>query len=330
MKTILVAGGAGYIGSHMVYCLIEKGYDVVVADNLSTGFHDAIHKDARFYKGDTRDRSFLENMFTQESIDAVIHMDAFSIVPESMKDPLKYFDNNLIGVIVLLEEMEKFNIHKIVFSTTAAVYGNPKNIPISEDDEKNPINPYGESKLMMESIMKWVDEAFGIKYVALRYFNAAGAHPSGLIGEAHANETHLIPNIMKVALDPTKEFQIFGDDYGTPDGTNIRDYVHILDLAEAHVLALQYIENGGKSDSFNLGSNQGFSVKEIFDETSNIVGKAIPYKISNRRDGDPDILIADSSKARSVLGWHPDYENVHDIIQTAWNWHSKHPHGYGK
>jgi len=328
MKTILVAGGAGYIGSHMVYRLIEKGYDVVVADNLSTGFRQAVHPQARFYQGDTRNREFLRTLFQKESIDAVIHMDAFSIVPESMEDPLKYFDNNVIGVITLLEVMQEFKIDKIIFSTTASVYGAPEQVPITEDAKKLPINPYGESKLMMERIMHWVDQSSDIKYVALRYFNAAGAHPNGLIGEAHAKETHLIPNILKAALDSSLTFNIFGDDYNTPDGTNVRDYVHILDLADAHILALKYLEDGGNSTAFNLGSSQGYSVKEILEEARNVTGKKIAAQVSPRRLGDPDILVADSSKARHILGWQPQYENVHDIIATAWSWHRQHPNGY--
>ena len=330
MKKILVAGGAGYIGSHMVYYLIDKGYDVVVADNLSTGFKEAVHPQAKFYKGDTRDKKFLRDLFKKEKIDAVIHMDAFSIVPESVEDPLKYFDNNVIGVISLLEVMNEFNVRYMVFSTTAAVYGNPTRIPIHEDDPKNPINPYGESKLMMEKIMKWADKAYGIKYVALRYFNAAGAHPNGKIGEAHAKETHLIPNIMKAALHQNGEFHIFGDDYNTPDGTNVRDYVHILDLAQAHVQALEYMEKNNKSNVFNLGSSQGFSVKEILNTTEKVTKQNIKTVVSPRRAGDPDTLIADSQKAREILGWKPHYDNVDDIIDTAWNWHKNHINGYQK
>ena len=330
MKKILVAGGAGYIGSHMVYYLIDKGYDVVVADNLPTGFKEAVHPQAKFYKGDTRDKKFLRDLFKKEKIDAVIHMDAFSIVPESVEDPLKYFDNNVIGVISLLEVMNEFNVRYMVFSTTAAVYGNPTRIPIHEDDPKNPINPYGESKLMMEKIMKWADKAYGIKYVALRYFNAAGAHPNGKIGEAHAKETHLIPNIMKAALHQNGEFHIFGDDYNTPDGTNVRDYVHILDLAQAHVQALEYMEKNNKSNVFNLGSSQGFSVKEILNTTEKVTKQNIKTVVSPRRAGDPDTLIADSQKAREILGWKPHYDNVDDIIDTAWNWHKNHINGYQK
>lgn len=328
-KTIMVAGGAGYIGSHMVYDLIQQGYDVVVVDNLSTGHRQAVMEPARFYEGDTRDRDFMRQVFTQEpNVDTVIHMDAFSIVPESVADPLKYFDNNVIGVIALLEVMKEFNVNKIVFSSTAATYGNPEKTPIEEADRKDPINPYGESKLMMEKIMRWVDQAYGIKFVALRYFNACGAHPKGLIGEAHTHETHLIPNILRVALGQSDTFHIFGDDYNTPDGTNVRDYVHILDLADAHILAMKYLDAGNPSDVFNLGSSTGFSVKQILEEARKVTGKEIPADVSARRAGDPDILVADSSKAREVLGWKPKYDNVHDIIQTAWTWHSKHPNGY--
>lgn len=328
MKTVMVAGGAGDIGSHMVYRLLEKGYDVVVVDNLSTGHVEAIDKKARFYQGDTRDKDFMDKVFSKENVDTVIHMDAYSIVPESVKDPLKYFDNNLIGVINLLEEMDKHHVDKIIFSTTAAVYGNPERTPILESDRKDPINPYGDSKLMMERIMKWVSNATNIKYVALRYFNAAGAHPEGIIGEAHDNETHLIPNILKVALGKQDMFHIYGNDYNTPDGTNIRDYVHILDLADVHILAMKYLEEGNESAAFNLGSSTGFSVKEILEEAKKVTGMDIPTVISPRRGGDPDILVADSSNARKVLGWKPQYENVHDIIQTAWTWHQKHPNGY--
>lgn len=328
-KTVMVAGGAGYIGSHMVYDLIQKGYDVVVVDNLSTGHKAAIDKKARFYEGDTRDRNFMRSVFKQEpNVDTVIHMDAFSIVPESVEDPLKYFDNNLIGVIALLEVMKEFGVKKIVFSSTAATYGNPERTPIEEDDRKEPINPYGESKLMMEKIMHWVDQAYGIKFIALRYFNACGAQPDGLIGEDHTHETHLIPNIMKVALGQSKMFHIFGDDYNTPDGTNVRDYVHVMDLADAHILAIKYLEAGNESNAFNLGSSTGFSNKQMLEAAREVTGKPIPAKIAPRRPGDPDSLVAASDKARNVLGWDPKYDDVHDIIATAWKWHSTHPKGY--
>lgn len=327
-KTVMVAGGAGYIGSHMVHQLIEQGYDVVVVDNLSTGHPKAINPKARFYKGDTRDANFLSPVLDKEDIDTIIHMDAFSIVPESVKDPLKYFDNNVIGMIRLLEAMQKHGVKRIIFSSTAAVFGNPERIPIKDGDRKDPINPYGESKLMMEKIMKWVDKAYGIKFVALRYFNAAGALADGSIGEDHHPETHLIPIILNTAIGQQKTLKIYGDDYDTPDGTNIRDYVHIVDLADAHILAMKYLQAGNDSASFNLGSSTGFSVKQIVDTARKVTGKEIPAEIAPRRGGDPDKLVADSTKAREVLGWKPKYDNVEDIIQTAWNWKQKHPLGY--
>lgn len=325
---VLVAGGAGYIGSHMVDSLINDGYDVVVADNLSTGHRKAVNKNARFYLGDTRDREFLDDLFAKENIDAVIHMDAFSLVAESMKDPLKYFDNNVVGMIALLESMQKANIKYIVFSSTAATYGNPERIPIYEQDHKEPINPYGESKLMMEKIMRWVDEAYGIKFVALRYFNAAGAKADGSIGEDHHPETHLIPMVLKVAAGQQETMKIFGDDYDTLDGTNVRDYIHILDLADAHILAMNYLKAGNPSDIFNLGSSTGFSNKQIVEAARKVTGKPIPTEIAARRPGDPDTLVANSDRAREILSWQPKYDNVEDIIETAWSWKTKHPNGY--
>lgn len=326
--SILVCGGAGYIGSHMVKRLVEQGQDVVVADNLSTGHKKAINPKAKLYQGDIRDRAFLDQIFINEDITAVVHFAAFSIVPESMSEPLKYFDNNTGGMITLLEAMRDFGVKYIVFSSTAATYGVPEHMPIKETDPQNPINPYGLSKLMMEHMMAWADQAYGIKFVALRYFNVAGAAPDGTIGEDHGPETHLVPIILQVAQGKRKELSIFGDDYDTPDGTNVRDYVHILDLADAHILAMKYLDAGNKSDAFNLGSSTGFSVKQILEETRKVTGKEIPADVAPRRAGDPDILVADSTKARKVLGWKPKYDNVHDIIQTAWTWHSKHPHGY--
>lgn len=326
---ILVAGGAGYIGSHMVDRLIEKGQDVVVVDNLSTGHKAAIHEKARFYQGDTRDKAFLTSVFEKEKIDGVIHMDAFSLVGESMTDPLKYFDNNIYGMIVLLEVMKEQGVKYMVFSSTAATYGEPENELIAESDKQEPINPYGESKLAMERMIRWADEAYGIKFVALRYFNAAGAKADGSIGEDHHPETHLIPIILQVAAGQRDELQIFGDDYKTPDGTNVRDYVHVLDLADAHILALEYLQAGNPSQAFNLGSSTGFSNKQMLEAARKVTGKAIPAKIAPRRGGDPDSLVADSQKARKVLGWQPQYDDVEDIIRTAWAWKQSHPQGYG-
>lgn len=325
---ILVAGGAGYIGSHMVKDLVEHGQEVVVADNLSTGHRDAINPNAKFYEGDIRDRKFLDKIFDNEDIEAVVHFAAFSIVPESMSKPLKYFDNNTGGMITLLEAMRDHNIKYIVFSSTAATYGVPEHMPIKETDPQNPINPYGLSKLMMEKMMHWADKAYGIKFVALRYFNVAGAAPDGTIGEDHGPETHLVPIILQVAQGNRKELSIFGDDYNTPDGTNVRDYVHVMDLADAHILAIKYLEAGNESNAFNLGSSTGFSNKQILEAAREVTGEPIPAKIAPRRPGDPDSLVAASDKARNVLGWDPKYDDVHDIIATAWKWHSTHPKGY--
>ena len=326
--SILVCGGAGYIGSHMVKRLVEQGQDVVVADNLSTGHKKAINPKAKFYQGDIRDRAFLDRIFINEDITAVVHFAAFSIVPESMSEPLKYFDNNTGGMITLLEAMRDFGVKYIVFSSTAATYGVPEHMPIKETDPQNPINPYGLSKLMMEHMMAWADQAYGIKFVALRYFNVAGAALDGTIGEDHGPETHLVPIILQVAQGKRKELSIFGDDYDTPDGTNVRDYVHVMDLADAHILALKYLKENNKSNAFNLGSSTGFSNKQMLEAAREVTGKEIHAKIADRRPGDPDSLIAASDKARSVLGWKPQFDDVHDIIATAWKWHSTHPKGY--
>ncbi|CAJ1229182.1 UDP-glucose 4-epimerase GalE [Levilactobacillus zymae] len=326
--TVLVLGGAGYIGSHAVDRLVEKGYDVAVVDNLVTGHRAAVNPKARFYQGDVRDQDFLNDVFDKEDIEGVIHFAAFSVVPESMKKPLKYFDNNTAGMVSLLEVMNKHNVKRIVFSSTAATYGEPKQIPIKETDPQVPTNPYGESKLMMEKIMKWSDEAYGIKFVALRYFNVAGAKPDGSIGEDHHPETHLVPIILEVAAGERKELSIFGDDYPTKDGTNVRDYVHVVDLADAHILALEYLKAGHDSNAFNLGSSTGFSNKEMLEAARKVTGKEIPAKMAPRRAGDPSTLIAASDKARDVLNWQPQYDNVEDIIRTAWNWKQSHPEGY--
>ncbi len=278
---ILVAGGAGYIGSHMVKRLVEAGEDVVVADNLSTGHKKAINPGAKFYYGDIRDRAFLDRIFVNEDITAVVHFAAFSIVPESMKEPLKYFDNNTSGMVTLLEAMHDFGVKYIVFSSTAATYGTPETMPIKETDPQKPINPYGLSKLMMEQMMAWADQAYGIKFVALRYFNVAGAAPDGTIGEDHGPETHLVPIIMQVAQGKRDELSIFGDDYNTPDGTNVRDYVHVMDLADAHILAVKYLKAGNPSNAFNLGSSTGFSNKEMLEAAREVTGKPIPAKIAH-------------------------------------------------
>ena len=327
--SVLVLGGAGYIGSHTVYELVDKGEDVVIVDNLETGHIEAVHPKARFYQGDIRDRSFLDSVFEKENIHAVIHFAANSLVGESMVNPLKYYDNNVYGTKVLLESMLAHDVKKIVFSSTAATYGEPENIPILENDPTSPTNTYGETKLAMEKMMKWTDRAHGLKYVALRYFNACGAHESGAIGEAHSPETHLIPLILQVPLKQREYISIFGDDYDTKDGTCIRDYIHVTDLAQAHILAVKYLMEGGESNTFNLGNGVGFTVKEEVETARSVTGDVIEAKVEGRRAGDPAQLIASSDKAKEVLGWKPEHADLKEIIASAWKWHSTHPAGYG-
>ena len=328
--SILVTGGAGYIGSHTVYKLIEEGRDVVIIDNLETGYIEAVHPKAKFYKGDIRDKDFLNGVFSKENIEAVIHFAANSLVGESMKNPLKYYDNNLYGTKVLLSSMIENNIYKIVFSSTAATYGEPEKFPIEETDKTEPTNTYGETKLAMEKMFKWTEVAHGLKYVSLRYFNACGAHESGKIGEAHNPETHLIPLILQVPNGKREHISIFGDDYNTEDGTCIRDYIHVTDLAEAHILAVDYLLKGNKSDIFNLGNGKGFSVKQVIDVARKVTKSDIPEVIAGRREGDPEILIASSDKAKNILGWNPKHDSLEEIISSAWNWHKNHPNGYEK
>lgn len=326
--SILVLGGAGYVGSHAVYQLIDAGNDVVVVDNLQQGHEEAVHPNATFYKGDIRDRTFLQSVFEKETIDAVIHFAANSLVGVSMETPLEYYDNNVFGTQVVLEMMKANNVKYIVFSSTAATYGEPLQVPITEDMPTVPTNTYGETKLAMEKMMKWTEIAHGIKYVSLRYFNVAGARTTGEIGEDHNPETHLIPVVLQAALGKREFITIFGEDYDTPDGTCIRDYVHVEDLIDAHILALNYLQNGGESNIFNLGSNSGFSVKEIVETAKEITQREIPVKIGERRAGDPSTLIASSTKAKEVLGWEPKRTAIQDIIKDAWNWHVNHPNGY--
>ena len=327
---ILVLGGAGHIGSHMVDRLVEAGQEkVVVVDNLVTGHRAAVHPDAVFYEGDLADQDFMRKVFKENpDVDAVIHFAAYSLVAEFMEKPLKYFDNNTSGMVKLLEVMNECGVKYIIFSSTAATYGIPEEIPILETTPQNPINPYGESKLMMETIMKWSDQAYGIKYVPLRYFNVAGVKPDGSIGEDRGPETHLLPIILQVAQGVREKIIIFGDDYNTPDGTNVRDYVHPFDLADAHLLAMEYLRKGNESTAFNLGSSTGFSNLQILEAARKVTGKEIPAEKAGRRPGDPDTLIASSEKARTVLGWKPQFDNVEKIIESAWVWHSSHPKGY--
>lgn len=325
---ILVLGGAGYIGSHTALELVKAGNEVIVADNLSTGYRKAVPEKAEFYEGDLHDFDFLDNLLSKEKPDAVIHFAAFSLVGESVANPLKYYDNNLCGTKVLLEAMVKNHVDKIVFSSTAATYGEPKNIPILESDPTCPTNPYGETKLAMEKMFKWTANAHGLRYVSMRYFNACGANESGTIGEAHDPESHLIPLILQVPNGQREGISIYGTDYDTPDGTCIRDYIHVTDLAQTHILAVKYLMKGGESDIFNLGNGVGYSVREVIEAARKVTGHPIPATETPRRAGDPARLVASSEKAKKILGWKPVHNSLEEIIASAWNWHKNHPHGY--
>jgi len=326
-KKILVTGGAGYIGSHAVKALCDAGYDVVVLDNLSKGYKAAIDNRAKFVNSDLIDFDILVDFFKVESFDAVMHFAGSIEVGLSMKEPLAFFQNNVMNGQNLLEAMRGSGCNKIIFSSTAAVYGNPDIVPIKEDSKLDPTNYYGVTKLLFEDILRKYDEFYGFNYVVLRYFNAAGADVSGDIGEAHVPETHLIPRVFG-AIAGTMELKIFGTDYDTKDGTCIRDYIHVTDLVDAHVLALNYLFNGGNSEVMNLGNGNGFSVKEIVESAEKVVGKKAPYEEVTRREGDPPMLVADSSKAREVLGWTPRFTNLDDILSSAWKWHESHLDGY--
>ena len=325
---ILVLGGAGYIGSHTVYELVDAGYEVIVIDNLLTGFKEAVHPQAKFYEGDIRDKIFLDNILSKEKIDGVIHFAASSQVGESMKNPLKYYNNNLCGTEVLLESMVEHGIDKIVFSSTAATYGEPESIPILETARTLPTNCYGETKLSMEKMFKWISKAHNLRYVSLRYFNACGAHPNGKIGEAHNPETHLIPLVLQVPNGKREYISVFGNDYDTKDGTCVIDYIHVNDLSQAHILAMEYLSKGGEINIFNLGNGVGFTVKEVIETARKVTNHTIPIREEERRAGDPSVLIASSEKARKVLGWKPQYADLETIISTAWKWHVNHPDGY--
>lgn len=327
---ILVFGGAGYIGSHTALELVRAGEQVIIADNLVTGHRQAIPEGVTFYEGDLHDRAFLDRVFQTEQIDAVIHFAAFSLVGESVTNPLKYYDNNLCGTKVLLDAMVANHVDKIVFSSTAATYGEPENIPILETDRTCPTNPYGETKLAMEKMFHWTGLAHSMRYVSLRYFNACGADASGTIGEDHNPESHLIPLILQVPNGKRETVSIFGTDYDTPDGTCIRDYIHVTDLAQAHILAVQYLANGGESDIFNLGNGVGYSVREVIETARKVTGHPIPAVETPRRAGDPARLVASSEKARRVLGWNPVHNSLEEIIASAWNWHHNHPNGFAQ
>ncbi len=321
---ILVTGGAGYIGSACTEYLLDNGHEVTVFDSLVTGHRDAVDPRAEFIHGDLADRELIMGTLKAGGFKGVMHFAAFSLVGESMEDPGKYFRNNLGSGINLLDGAARFGVESFVFSSTCATYGEPTQIPIPETEKQKPINPYGESKLMFEKALKWYKELFGIRYAALRYFNAAGACRQ--FGEDHSPETHLIPIVLQVALGRRDKIMIFGDDYGTPDGTCIRDYIHILDLAQAHMLALDAPESG----HYNLGTGNGLSVKEIIDVAREVTGHDIPAELAPRRPGDPPRLIGACDKAKSRLGWKPEFENARDIISSAWEWARKNPDGYSR
>lgn len=320
MEKILLTGGAGYIGSHMNKFLNEKGYRTVVFDNLCKG-HREFLKWGEFVKGDLLNISDLERLFSNHKIAAVLHFAALSYVGESVEKPAEYYRNNICGTLNLLNVMKKYKVDTIVFSSSAAVYGAPKNVPIVEDEFKDPINPYGRTKLAIEWILRDYSDAYGLKYVALRYFNAAGADRSIEIGEWHEPETHLIPLVLDAAIGTRSQVNIFGVDYPTPDGTCIRDYIHVADLVSAHLCSLKYLKNGGKSDVFNLGIGRGYSVREVIDTVKKVTGKNFNVVETKRRPGDPPELVADSNKAQKVLKWQPEITNLSDIVETSWRWH---------
>ena len=326
---VLVLGGAGYIGSHTVYELIAQSIQVVVIDSLETGFIKAVNPAAVFYKGDIKDIKFMNSVLKKEpDIDVVIHLAESSQVSESMDDPLKYYDNNLNGTMNVLKVLISHGIDKIVFSSTAAAYGNVDDSTAKETDPADPMNVYGETKLSTEKMLKWVEQAHGIKYVSLRYFNVAGAHASGKIGEAHIPETHLIPLVLQAASGMRENICVFGTDYTTKDGTCIRDYIHVSDLAQAHVLAAKYLMGGNQSNIFNLGTGVGYSVKEVIETTEKVTGRTIKVLEKERRTGDVAVVVASSEKAKKILGWKPQQSSLKGIIQSAWRWHSSHPCGY--
>jgi UDP-glucose 4-epimerase len=324
---VLVTGGAGYIGSHTVLELKEQGEEVVILDNLRTGHRGAL-RDSTLYQGDLRDEGLLDRIFREQDIEAVIHFAACSLVGESAKDPLPDYGNNVGGTLRLVQKMVEHGVKHLVFSSTAAVYGEPKRVPIRETDPTIPTNPYGETKLAIERMLKWCDRAYGVKSVSLRYFNAAGAHPSGELGEDHDPETHLIPIVLQTALGKRECVYIYGDDYPTPDGTCIRDFIHVMDLARAHWLALEKMRRDGEGGIYNLGNGAGFSVREVIEKARQVTGRPIPAKTAPRRPGDPAVLVASAERAREELLWSPRYSRLEEILETAWHWHRRHPEGF--
>jgi len=323
--TILVTGGAGYIGAHAVRALRHSGYEVVILDNLVYGHQDVAERvlQVPLIKGDISDRALLDRVFAEHNIQAVMHFAAYAYVGESVKNPSKYYWNNVAGTLTLLDAMVAADVKQIVFSSTCATYGVPHEVPITETHPQSPINPYGTSKLMVEKILQDYDVAYGLRSVRFRYFNAAGADPSGALGEDHQPETHLIPLVLLTALGRRDAISVFGTDYPTPDGTCIRDYIHVSDLADAHVLGLQHLLKGGQSEIFNLGNGNGFSVREVIEAAKAVTGKPIAVVESDRRPGDPPALVGSSTKAREMLGWNPQYADIKDMIRHAWQWHQQ-------
>lgn len=326
--TILVTGGAGYIGSHAVLALKRANYDVIVLDNLVYGHKDLVEKvlQVELVIGDITDRDLLDRLFKTHDIAAVMHFAAYAYVGESVENPAKYYHNNVIGSLTLFEAMLAASVTKLVFSSTCATYGVVNTVPVTENHPQNPINPYGVSKLMVERILTDFDKAYNFKSVCFRYFNAAGAEPTGLLGEDHTPEPHLIPLTLLTALGKRESISILGTDYPTPDGTCLRDYIHVTDLAEAHVLGLNYLLKGGNSEVFNLGNGNGFSVREVIETARKVTGKPIKIVELKRRPGDPPCLVGGSEKAKKVLGWIPQYPHLEDILSHAWQWH-QHRHG---
>ena len=325
---VLVTGGAGYIGSHAVLALQQAGYSVLVLDNLSNGHRELVEQElhVKLIVGDISDRPLLDRLFATYPITAVMHFAAYIAVGESVTYPNEYYRNNVVGTLTLVEAMVANAVNQLVFFSTCALYGNPKCIPITEDHPQNPISPYTSSKQMVERILVDLDVAYGLRSVRFRYFNVAGADPNGLLGEDHEPETHLIPLVLLAALGKQEAISIFGTDYPTPDGTCIRDYIHVSDLANAHILGLKYLQNGGASDVFNLGNGSGFSVREVIDAAQTITQRKIRVLEHDRRAGDPRILVGSSDKARTVLGWQPRYTNLNEILTHAWQWHQKRHH----
>ncbi len=325
---LLVTGGAGYIGSHVVEMLIERGYEVVVFDNLCAGHRAAVHPKATFVLGDLLDRNALAALFSEHTFDGIMHFASHILVGESMQTPFKYLRDNIDAVTNLLEQATRHEVKRFILSSTANLYDNPEHVPITEDEAVIPGSVYGETKHVAERMLYWMDRIYGLKYVCLRYFNACGAHPKGHIGEDHHPESHLIPITLQVALGKREKLVIYGDDYDTPDGTCIRDYIHVLDLADAHIRAMEALGNGADSRVYNLGSGTGYSVLEVLETAREVTGHPIPAEVGARRPGDLPKLIADSTRIKKELGWQPEFDNIRVMIETAWNWHRNHPDGF--